>query len=129
MSPLLISAIVVITLALVFYSIGVLGEAKRKLLKWKDVYFFAAGLIADFTGTMMMVQISNRGENVLAPWASQLMAISGTAAIFLMAIHIVFAIVVMRKYSSYRESFHKWSLVIYCLWLVSYVLGPLGLMG
>lgn len=129
MSPLLITAIVIITLALVFYSIGVIGEARRKNLLWRDVVWFGAGLVADFAGTMTMRAISQSGETVLAPWANTLMTISGTAAIILMAIHIVFAVIVMTKFPDYRKKFHKWSVVIYIFWLVSYISGPIGLMG
>lgn len=129
MSPLLITAIVIITLALVFYSIGVIGEARRKNLLWRDVVWFGAGLVADFAGTMAMRAISQSGETVLAPWANTLMTISGTAAIILMAIHIVFAVIVMTKFPDYRKKFHKWSVVIYIFWLISYISGPIGLMG
>lgn len=129
MSPLLIGAIVIITLALVFYSIGVIGEARRKNLLWKDIIWFGLGLVADFIGTMLMRQISMNGDNILAPWANTLMTISGTAAIILMLIHIVFAVLVMFKFPDYRKKFHKWSVVIYAFWLVSYISGPIGLMG
>lgn len=129
MSPLLISAIIVITLALVFYSIGVIGEARRKQLLWRDILWFGLGLVADFIGTMLMRQISQNGDNILAPWANTLMTISGTAAIILMFIHIVFALLVMLKYTDYKSKFHKWSIVIYSFWLVSYISGPMGLMG
>lgn len=124
----LIAAIVIITLALVFYSIGVLGEARRRLLLWRDVAWFGAGLTCDAAGTGVMTWMTANGERVLAPWAGTLMAVSGTAAITLMAIHIVFAVIVMRG-ESYRTRFHGWSLVIYALWLVSYVLGPIGLLA
>lgn len=129
MSPMLIAAIIIITGALIFYSIGVIGEARRKNLLWRDVVWFGAGLIADFTGTMLMRQISQSGEGVLAPWANTMMTISGTAAIILMAIHIVFAVLVMLKYTDYKTKFHKWSIIIYAFWLISYISGPIGLMG
>lgn len=129
MSPLLISAIIVITLALIFYSIGVIGEARRKQLLWRDILWFGLGLVADFIGTMLMRQISQNGDNILAPWANTLMTVSGTAAIILMFIHIVFALLVMLKYTDYKSKFHKWSIVIYAFWLVSYISGPIGLMG
>jgi len=129
MSPLLIAAIIIITLALVFYSIGVIGEARRKKLIWRDVVWFGCGLVSDFIGTMTMRQISLNGENVLAPWANTLMTISGTAAIILMLIRIIFAVLVMLKFPNYKEKFHKWSIVIYVFWLISYISGPIGLMG
>lgn len=129
MSPSLITAIVIITAALVFYSIGVIGEARRKKLLWRDVAWFGAGLVCDFTGTMVMRGISTSGGKLLAPWADVLMTISGTVAISLMAIHIIFAILVLTKFQGYRTRFHVWSVVIYVVWLVSYASGPIGLMA
>ena len=126
MSPTLIAAIIAITAALVFYSIGVLGEARRKVLKWRDAGWFAAGLVADTTGTLLMSNIASSGEHVLAEWSQTLMAVSGTLAIALMAGHLVFALVCLIS-NVYLEKFHRWSLVIYAVWLFSYVVGPLGL--
>jgi len=123
----LIASIVIITAALVFYSIGVIGEARRKMLMWKDVGWFAAGLASDATGTFLMSRMASSGERHLSPLASQMMTISGTLAIALMAIHIVFAVVLLKR-DTYREKFHKWSLAIWAVWLVSYAIGPIGLM-
>lgn len=128
MNGTLVAAIVIITLALVFYSIGVLGEARRRLLLWRDIAWFGAGLVCDATGTALMSWMTSRGVRVLQPWAGALMAVAGTAAIALMAIHIVFAVIVMRG-DTYRTRFHKWSLAIYGLWLISYALGPIGLLA
>lgn len=63
-----------------------------------------------------------------ATLVAAMMAAAGTAAISLMAIHIVFAVIVMRR-DTYRTRFHTWSLAIYGLWLISYALGPIGLIG
>jgi len=57
------------------------------------------------------------------------MTISGTAAIILMAVHIIFALAVMVKKPEYGVKFHKWSIIIYVFWLISYISGPIGLMG
>lgn len=125
MSPLLISAIIVITLALVFYSIGVFSEARRKMLEWKHVAWFTAGLVCDITGTLMMRGLS--GDGLMSPLGATLMAVSGTLAVVLMVVHIIFAVVLLKK-NVYRDKFHKWSIIIWVIWLVSYVLGPIGLM-
>lgn len=129
MKPILIIAIIAITQALIFYSIGVIGEARRKNLMWSDIRWFGAGLLCDAVGTFLMNRMSATGDKLLAPWAGTLMAISGTLAILLMAIHIVFAVVVMKRHESYRTKFHKWSVAIWVIWLVSYVVGPIGLMA
>ena len=47
----LVPAIVLITLALVFYTIGVWTERAQKLLKPWHAVFFGLGLAADASGT------------------------------------------------------------------------------
>lgn len=49
-------AIVIITFALVFYSVGVWGERVQGILKKWHVAFFGLGLAADATGTFRMTQ-------------------------------------------------------------------------
>lgn len=128
MSPLLICAIIVITAALVFYSIGVIGEVRRKKLVRKDIVFFGIGLVCDGVGTYLMSLMSSSGQTYLSPVASTLMAISGTVAIALMAVHIVLALIVLYKEKRFKEVFHRLSLTIYIIWLCAYALGPIGLM-
>lgn len=58
----LIFAIITITLALIFYTIGVFLEKKNKTLKKEHVIIFWLGLIFDTTGTTIMSTISNEGS-------------------------------------------------------------------
>lgn len=127
MNILLIMSMVVITMALIFYTWGVIGEARRKYLLPKDAVLFGLGLICDAVGTFMMSRISASGEKVLSEGVSQLMAVTGSIAIALMALHFVLSIVLIKK-DIYRNKFHTISLTIWCFWLVSYITGPIGLM-
>ena len=52
-------AVIAITLALIFYTIGVWSEHKAKLLKPVHLIFFWLGLCADTTGTMMMSKLAD----------------------------------------------------------------------
>lgn len=89
----LVPAIVIITLALVFYSVGVWGERIQGILKKWQVAFFGLGLTADATGTFLMTQIagSRRDDGFNAGGLNTLMAVSGTIALALMAIHLTWA--------------------------------------
>ena len=58
MQPLLMKAVIAITLALVFYTIGVWSEHRAKVLKPLHLVFFWFGLCMDTAGTMMMVTVS-----------------------------------------------------------------------
>ena len=127
MNLLLILGIVFITLALAFYSFGVVQSVRRKTLHLSDIGFFGTGLIFDLMGTLTMFVMARTGSHYLTLFAGNLMAISGTAAILLMALHIVLALLTIYKFPKIQKNFWKISLGIYLFWLISYVLGPIGL--
>jgi uncharacterized repeat protein (TIGR03987 family) len=122
----LVPAIVTITLALAFYTIGVWGERIQGILKWWHVVFFALGLAADATGTFLMTQIadSRRNEGITSGGLSTLMAVSGTVAILLMAVHLIWAVVVLlRNRELEKLAFHRFSVGVWALWLIPYIVG------
>ncbi|SFR67240.1 TIGR03987 family protein [Agromyces sp. CF514] len=119
-------AIVIITLALVFYTVGVWAEHIQRTLKWWHAGFFALGLAADTTGTLLMSAIAGerRAEGVAAGPLDTLMAVTGLIAIVLMAIHLVWAVIVLvRNRPSEKQVFHRFSLVVWIIWLVPYIAG------
>ena len=128
-----ILSIVLITLALVFYTIGVWSERIQGELKWWQVGAFALGFAADTSGTMLMSAIAKsdgpsglEGSLILA----QLMAVSGVVALVLMGLHLAWAVVVMiRNKPAERKSFHKFSLVVWTIWLVPYFTGAIAAMA
>ncbi|MEA1882956.1 MAG: TIGR03987 family protein, partial [Thermotogota bacterium] len=54
----LITAIITISLALVFYTSGVFMERKRGMLSVFHTILFGLGLVFDATGTLIMGQIA-----------------------------------------------------------------------
>ncbi len=128
-----ILSIVLITLALVFYTIGVWSERIQGELKWWQVGAFALGFAADTSGTLLMSAIARSdapsgldGSPILA----QLMAVSGAVALVLMGLHLAWAVVVMiRNKPAEKASFHKFSLVVWAIWLVPYFTGAIAAMA
>ncbi|MCK8061197.1 MULTISPECIES: HsmA family protein [unclassified Fusibacter] len=124
MSLPLITAIITISLALVFYTIGVWSEHKEKKLTLKHLIFFILGLIFDTTGTTIMSSIAGNSDAVHTGlnWH----AITGGFAIGLMAFHAIWAIIVLvKKNDKAQINFHKFSLVVWLLWLIPYVSGAI----
>lgn len=121
MSTKLILAIITISLALVFYTVGVWTEHKHKSLKWQNLVFFWLGLVFDTTGTTIMTFISeSNGTNGFL----SVHGITGALAIVLMIIHAVWATVVLaRKNEKAQHTFHRFSIVVWCIWLIPYLLG------
>lgn len=120
MSTKLIMAIITITAALVFYTIGVFSERKSGTLKKPHVIIFWIGLLFDTTGTSIMSSIA-KGGGLLSPHG-----ITGALAIVLMLFHAVWATVVFVKRDQRKlHNFHKFSIVVWTIWLIPYILGLL----
>jgi len=125
----LLPAIILITLALVFYTIGVWSERVQKVLKPWHVVFFGLGLASDASGTLLMNMMAN--ENRAAGFEqsalNQLMGVTGLIAIVLMSVHLAWAIVVLlRNRDTEKSSFHRFSIIVWVVWLVPYVVGATG---
>lgn len=120
MGDLLPIAIVAITLALVCYTIGVWAERHAGVLKkWHAVVFWL-GLVFDTTGTTVMGQLARQGGSS----GMGLHGVTGLLAIVLMLFHAVWATVVLVKQDARRQqSFHKFSIFVWAVWLIPYVLG------
>lgn len=125
----LLLAIILITLALVFYTIGVWSERVQKVLKPWHTIFFGLGLAADASGTFLMNMIAseNRAAGIEQSTLNQLMGVTGVVAIVLMAVHLAWAIVVLvRNRDSEKSKFHRFSVIVWVIWLVPYIVGALG---
>lgn len=126
----LLPAIILITSALVFYSIGVWSEHLQRVLKWWHVGFFALGLVCDASGTFLMSRIAASGEAYAAGAGAGLnaiMAVTGAAALLLMLIHLGWAVIVLlRNRDAEKKSFHKFSLLVWGIWLIPYLTGAIG---
>lgn len=116
----LIVAIITITMALVFYTIGVFSERKSDALKLRHLLLFGLGLVFDTTGTTIMSSIANT-SGAATP---VLHLATGLAAIALMAFHFLWAGYVLWLGSEKsKRNFHKFSLLVWLFWLIPYVAG------
>ena len=118
MSSLLIKAVSAITLALGFYTIGVWAERREKLLKPWHLAFFWLGFVMDV--------INEQTQNAMT-----LHSITGFAAIILMLLHAIWAtVVIVRKSEHERHTFHRFSIFVWSVWLIPFVVGMImGMSG
>lgn len=120
----LIFAIITITLALVFYTVGVFGERKARSLHKKHVIIFWLGLVCDTIGTVTMSKIANSGTAEVTQNGLNIHAYTGLVAIVLMLFHAVWATwVLYKKDQAKKETFHKFSFIVWIIWLIPYVIG------
>lgn len=104
----------VITLALVFYSIGVWSEHFAGRLKMWHLAFFWLGLVLDTWGTGMMLDMAGG-------LTTDVHGVTGLIAIALMLVHAVWATVVLvRRDERWISSFHRFSVAVWLIWLVPY---------
>jgi len=105
-----------ITLALVFYSLGVWAEKLVHYLKPWHVVAFWTGFLFDMIGTLMMHNLADGPFNILEPHT-----FTGQIALWLMLIHAIWATYVVRKGSaSTRSKFHRYSIIVWLIWLIPY---------
>jgi uncharacterized repeat protein (TIGR03987 family) len=97
-----------------FYSIGVWGERIQGRLKVWHTVFFWVGLVCDTWGTGLMMEMAGG-------LTFDIHGISGVLAIVLMFIHAIWAtLVLVRKDEKMIVSFHKFSIVVWLIWLIPY---------
>jgi uncharacterized repeat protein (TIGR03987 family) len=108
------TAAVIINLALLFYSIGVWSERIQGRLKVWHTAFFWLGLVCDTLGTGMMF-------DYVGGMSYDIHGFSGLLAIILMFIHAIWAtIVLVKKDEKMIVSFHKFSIIVWFVWLIPY---------
>lgn len=113
---LLLFSTVTITLALVFYSIGVWAEKISKMLKSWHVVTFWIGFAFDVTGTLAMHFLAENPFDL-----TDIHTLTGQIALWLMLFHAIWATGVVRKNKTHlRKKFHRYSLLVWLIWLIPY---------
>ena len=110
--------LVFINLALIIYTIGVWSERFQGKLKWWHVGTFYAGLVCDSIGTGAMSLMAGS----LLKFTFH--GITGLAAILIMFFHAGWAtLVLIKKNQVLIVKFHKFSIVVWIIWLIPMVTG------
>lgn len=117
MSTEALTSTILISLALVFYSIGVWSERLAGRLKPWHLLFFWGGLIFDTVGTALMMEMAGG-------ITFDIHGLTGVLAILLMLIHAVWAtIVLVQKNEKAILNFHRFSVFVWVIWLIPYFTG------
>jgi len=119
MSFLLTSSITLISLALVFYSLGVWAERISRYLKLWHVIAFWTGFVFDVSGTWAMHIIAKNPFNLTNPHT-----LTGQIALWLMLAHAIWATIVVKR-ANEKEliNFNKYSVIVWLFWLIPYISG------
>lgn len=108
------AAVIIINLALIFYSIGVWAERFQGRLRAWHTAFFWLGLVCDTWGTGLMFDF-------VGGMSYDVHGYSGLIAIILMLVHAAWATYVLwRKDEKMILNFHKFSIFVWLVWLIPY---------
>lgn len=126
MSTTLIASSTLITLALIFYSLGVWSERIARYLKLWHVVAFWIGFTFDVSGTYAMHLLAKGPFDIL-----ETHTLTGQIALWLMLLHAIWATsVIIKKNEIKRNKFHKFSIIVWLIWLIPYFGGMyLGMKG
>lgn len=116
----------IMSLAFVFYTLGVWAErVARRLAVWHVVAFWL-GWFFDAYGTLLMSDLRATGR---VP--SAIHSITGASAFALMGAHALWATwVLWRGSEQLRSRFHRYSVTVWVVWLVPYLGGMVaGILG
>jgi uncharacterized repeat protein (TIGR03987 family) len=107
---------ILISLALVFYTLGVWAERIARYLKRWHVAAFWTGFAFDVAGTLAMHQLAEDPFDL-----REFHTLTGQIALWLMLAHAIWATRVSRiGTDEARSGFHRYSLFVWIVWLIPY---------
>lgn len=114
----LIYAIISITSALILYTVAIWSEKiQGKLKKW-HLFTIYLGLISDIVGTALMSKMAKGG------FQFNFHGITGLIGITLMLFQAVWGtIVLIKNDEKAKTDFHKFSILVWIIWLIPYISG------
>ncbi|MDA8410400.1 MAG: HsmA family protein [Treponema sp.] len=114
----LTGAIVIISLAFVFYTTAVWWEKGAGMLRGRHILLFWLGFACDSVGTSLMAKIAGQF------FRFDFHGITGLLAIALMLLHALWGTLVHAgKKAEPKLRFHAFSVFVWALWLIPYVSG------
>jgi len=120
MNPGLIRAVAVVTVALVFYSIGVIIEQRKGIVSRRVLFFLTVGVLLDITSTTLM--IINSGNIPIT-----VHGVIGYTALMAMLIDAILIWRHRRKNGSgpVPHRLHLYTRIAYGWWVVAYIAGAI----
>jgi len=112
----LLFATLLIILALFSYSTAIWSERFVKKLKVWMVVVFLTGFLCDLTGTSIMyIETGKIYFNIHG--------VSGMTALLIMFLHLIWAILALKRGGKAQELFSRFSVYAWAVWLVAFISG------
>ena len=115
----MIVALVMLVAALVFYSIGVWTEHVRGKVRFTDLLFILIGLVCQAVATGFL-----HGINSISELVDESHLLLGILCILIILFHVFWAMWALTtiKKPDARAKFNRFSIFIWCIWLIPYFL-------
>jgi len=118
MPTIILVSVISICAALVFYTCAVWMNFFKKRLTTTHAVLFCCGLATDIAAT------SGMAASVEGRVTYDLHTISGYTALFLMLVVTISGVfAVVRKHEGLLANFHRVSVPVWCIWMVSWITG------
>lgn len=111
----------VVTLALVFYSIGYAKEQRRQLVSSRVLLFYTIGITLDITATILMIIGSSRGMLTVHGFIGYSSLLGMLTDTFLLWRHNL----KMGPGKSVSKRLNLYSRIAYIWWIIAYITGGL----
>ena len=118
MNSILIKAVVVVTFALAFYSIGVITEQRKSFISKTILFFLTAGVTFDISSTVLMITGS---ANI--PFTVHGMLGYSALTVMLIDIILIWRHWIKAKGDPVPKGLNIYTRLAYCWWVVAYFAG------
>ena len=120
MNPTLIKAVIVVTFALVFYSIAVLTEQRKYAVSKRVLTFLTAGVAFDISSTVLMIIGSRKIPITIHGFV-------GYSALLVMLIDtiLVWRFWLKNKSTQVPRSLNIYTRLAYSWWVIAYIAGAI----
>jgi uncharacterized repeat protein (TIGR03987 family) len=120
LNPTLIRAVVIVTFALLFYSVAVLTEQRKSVISKQVLLFLTAGLSFDIASTALMIAGS---RNIP-------LTVHGILGYTALSVMLIDTILIWRYWAKNRSSrvprrLHIYTRIAYGWWVIAYVAGAI----
>jgi len=111
----------IVTLALVFYSIGFFKENKKRLITSSVLFFFSIGILFDITATIFMILGSSNGMLTIHGFIGYSSLLGMLTDTFLLWRHNI----IKGNSLEVGKGLHLFSRIAYTWWVIAYITGGL----
>ena len=118
MNSVIIRAVIVVTFALIFYSVAVITEQRKSAVTKKVLFFLTGGVLLDISSTVLMILGSTNIPLTIH-------GCIGYSALILMLIDAIFIWMHWRRSEGVviSRKLHLYTRVAYGWWVIAYIIG------